>query len=131
MPIPLDAKQVPLDKNRVQLSDGRVVTRHHALNLGAQYMGYKSHADYRKHSASDEKYLDRWLKSQQGKEVLAKEKELVKREGRRFNKAILKQRLIAARNMRTHPRTGTGGGSHFLDFLKRYGLISDVEYVRY
>lgn len=122
MPIPPDARQVPGQKNRVELASGEIVTRATALTMGAQYMGYKSHRDYTKHSSGDAKYVQSWLRTEQGREAVQKEKELAKQEGRNYNQARLAARLIGARNTRPNSRTGRTAGAAFLDFMEMYDL---------
>jgi hypothetical protein len=131
MPIPLDAKQVVGQPNRIELATGDVVTRHQALNLGASFMGYRNHADYRDHTKADDKYVEAWLRTRQGQEALKQEKTLTKNEGGRFNNAKFKQRVIAMRNGRPHPKKGKGPGSAYVDFMTRYGFSGGADFVRY
>ncbi len=120
MPIPPDARQVPGQKNRVELSDGSIVTRATALTIGAQYMGYKSHRDYTKHVSGDAKYVAAWLRTTQGQEAVQKEKAMARAEGRNYSQARVAMRLIGARNTRPNSRTGRAAGSAYLDFMEVY-----------
>lgn len=130
MPIPPGARQVPGQPNRVELSDGSVVTRASALTMGARFMGYRSHREYRKNAAGDKKYVDAWLRTSQGQQAVQREREIARSEGRRYNKAQLSQRLIAARNARPHPRTNPAGRQPYIDFMTRYGIVGhrDVDW---
>lgn len=131
MPIPLNAHQVSGQPNRVRLDDGSVVTRHQALNLGAQYMGYKNHIDYRSHATGDAKYVEAWLRTPQGRAALAQERQQARTTGNRFNRAQMTQRIIAFRNGRPHPRSQQPASQAHVDFLSRYGFTTGRDYVRY
>lgn len=131
MPIPLGARQVPREPNRIRLASGEVVTRARALTLGAQYMGYKSHADYRKRAGSDALYLKSWLKSEQGKLAERREKALAKSRGLPYNRAQLQARLIAARNARGNPEKGKPHGAAYVAFNNRYGFTGTKDYANY
>lgn len=131
MPIPPDASQVPGQENRVRLGSGEVVTRAHALNLGAQFMGYKNHRDYRGHASGDKKYMGAWLRTEQGRRAVEKEKALAKEEGRRYRKEQLMTRLIAARNARPHPRANRAARAPFVDFMTRYDITGGDDWVSY
>ncbi|MFI0487641.1 hypothetical protein [Actinomadura sp. 9N215] len=103
--------------------------------MGAQYMGYGSHREYRKNASGDAKYADSWLRTTQGQEAMRRERELARLEGRRFNKSQLTQRLIAARNARPHRRSQRPAGQFprqpFVDFMTRYGITGGDDWVAY
>jgi hypothetical protein len=135
MPIPKGAHLVPGSPNRVLLPDGETVTRATALTMGARDMGYRSHRQYRGHASGDSKYFNSWKHTQHGREVIAKERAIAQREGRRYSESELKQRLIAARNARPHGdryrRTGEVGrpaGEAFRDFMDRYDVDDEDIY---
>lgn len=128
MPIPRDAHGVPGNPNRVRLSDGEIVTRHQALNLGAKEQGFESHKAYLSYRAGDgavrdANHYNAWKKGRQGRDAIAKEKAIAKSEGRRYSDARMRQRFLAARN--TRPHRGREGGEPFLDFIDRYDLDRD------
>lgn len=126
MPIPRGARGVPGQPNRVQLPSGDIVGRGRALTLGAQEQGYRNHKDYRlnRNADSDAKHWQAWKDGRQGRSAIAREKELAKREGRRYNPSNVKQRFLSARN--TRPRRGAPAGEPWLDFVDRYDLDSDT-----
>jgi hypothetical protein len=128
MPIPPDARQVRGEPNRIQLSDGRIVTRAAALSEGARYMGYRSHFDYRKNVGRDTNYTRSFINSAQGREALAREKQIAASEGRRFNMSQFQSRIVAARNSAHSAR---GNRDAFLDFMDRYDLDDADEFVDY
>lgn len=95
-------------------------------------MGYKSHNDYRKNAVGDKKYFDAWKRTDQGQAAIAREREIARAEGRRFNQSQVAQRLIAARNARPHPRGQTPGGRQaFVDFMTRYDFTGHPDWVAY
>jgi hypothetical protein len=125
MPIPIGAKTVRGQPNRVQLDDGTIVTRARALSMGAQHMGYRSNYDYRKNASGDKKYFDAWMRSGQGRYALSQAKE------RGLTRVQLQQQLIAARNARPHPGSGTPAGSAYIEFQEDYDLIDVDDWVDY
>lgn len=129
MPIPVGAHQVPGNPNRVRLASGEIVTRYRALNLGAQQRGYESHRSYtndqRERDNPNAKFVSGWLKSDQGKAALRRERALAKQEGRRFSRSEFGQRVIAARNERPTVANPQGGAA-FQDFASRYDLSGDT-----
>lgn len=125
MPIPYGARQVPGNKNRVQLSSGEVVTRHAARQLGARELGYTNDKTYRseRDPERDSKHFAAWSRGRQGQSAIDKEKATAKAEGRRYSPARVRQGFLAARNDR--PRKGRPGGQAFLRFVERYDLDQD------
>jgi hypothetical protein len=119
MPIPVGAHQVRGNPLRVQLSDGRQVSRASALTQGARDMGYKSHYEYRKNSEGDKKYFSAWAQTSQGRNAIANGK------ARGLSKSEVKLQLIAARNDRPHPGSGKGGGQAYQGFMVDYDMMDD------
>jgi hypothetical protein len=118
--------------NRVRLPSGDIVGRGTARTLGAKELGYKNAKSYhRSDSTRDNKYFDTWANTPHGRDIIAKEKAIANREGRRYSENELKQRLISARNQQPHGdryRTGQPGrpaGPAFQDFLDRYDIDDD------
>ena len=127
MPIPIGARQAPGEPNRVILKDGETVTRAHALTLGAQEAGFKSHYAYRayfqEHGAGDKKYFNAWLNTEQGQRAkqMAKDRGISTRE--------LQQQLINARNSRPH--AGRGGGEAYTEFMDEYDMYDQEDWIDY
>jgi hypothetical protein len=134
MPIPPGARQIPGNPNRVRLADGTVVTRSRARTLGAQMEGYASENQRRKNPerrTADTKYFNAWARSPAGKHAVKIAQAQAKAEGRAYRKSELQTQLIAARNDRPHPSTGSGGGQIWRDFGTRYQIFGHRDYVKY
>lgn len=127
MPIPIGARQVSGQPNRVQLPSGETITRARALSMGAREAGFRSHYDYRdyhrKHGEGDEKFFRSWLRSDQGQQAReqARERGLSARE--------LKQQLINARNSRPHG--DRSGGPAYHDFMDEYDMYDQEDWLDY
>jgi hypothetical protein len=121
MPIPRGARQVAGSPNRVELRDGRVVTRATARTLGAQEMGYKNERDRSKHGKGDDKYYNSWIKQDQGKRATQIAKDRARAEGIPFRTGDLKSQLIAARNSR--PNRKTPAGPAWIAFMDAYDFV--------
>lgn len=118
MPIPQGARQVPGNPNRVELSDGRIVTRSTARTLGAQEMGYKNERDRSKYGKGDDKFFGAWVRTDQGKRALDTAKARARTAGTPFRVNDLKIQLIAARNSR--PNRKTPAGRAWIQFMSDY-----------
>jgi hypothetical protein len=126
MPIPPGARQVPGNKNRIQLANGDVVTRAHARTLGARFEGFRNEND-RRHSTAqreaNDKYFQSWSRSNQGQRIIREAQQRARAEGRRYRPDQLRQELLAARNQRY--------GSSWQSFARDYGLSGERDFTRY
>lgn len=120
MPIPIGARQVPGNPNRVQLASGDIVTRAKARTLGAQELGFKSARGYTKEiSQKDANYYKAFLNTTQGRAAMQK----AKQEGLKPNE--FKTLVIAARNGRAHPKSGKRATATNVRFMTHYINDSD------
>lgn len=118
MPIPRGARQVPGNPNRVELSDGRVVTRSSARTLGAQEMGYKNERERGRLGKGDDKYFNSWVKTDQGRRAVETAKARARAEGVPYRTGDLKMQLIGARNSRPNRRNPAGPA--WIAFMAEY-----------
>jgi hypothetical protein len=127
MPIPRGARQVPGSPNRVELSDGRVVTRSTARTLGAQDMGYKNERERGRLGKGDDKYFARWVGTDQGKRAVEKAQARARADGIAYKPGDLKIQLIGARN--SAPTSKKGPGPKWLAFMAEYDFAErEIDY---
>ena len=136
MPIPYGSHQVPGEPNRIELADGTRTTRASALTMGAQELGFSSHRQYRNYLGSggndrDTKYFNAWKRGNQGQRIVDIEKERAKQAGHKYSPSAMKQRLIAARNGRPHPKADNPGNESFHSFLRDYEVSGQEDIIRY